>query len=130
MDPKYKLGIAELDEQHEAIEATLLALLESIEQQDRWHVMHYILEDLIGKLTGHFTLEEAVMRMFAYPKVEEHVRAHRELLSAIERYRQTLISQPAGDSKPPFGLFYDQILGHDTHLAAYLREIKGKAGLP
>ena len=22
-----------------------------VEQQDRWHVMHYILEDLIGKLT-------------------------------------------------------------------------------
>ena len=128
MDQKYRLGFTELDEQHEAIENILLALLESIDNRDRWHVLHYIIEDLIGKLNSHFSLEEAVMRMFAYPQAEEHARAHRELLAAIERYRMLTLSGSETE-KPPFGLFYDQILGHDAHLAEYLREIKTRAGI-
>lgn len=128
MDAKYQLGFTELDEQHEAIENILLALLESIDNKDRWHVMHYILEDLIGKLNSHFSLEEAVMRMFSYPLTEEHTRAHRELLDAIKRYRMLMLAGSEVE-KPPFGLFYDQILGHDTHLAEYLRGVKNRAGI-
>ena len=128
MDPKYHLGLAELDEQHEAIENALLALLESIDTKDRWHVLHYILEDLIDKLEAHFSFEEAVMRMFSYPKFAEHARAHHELLAAIERYRALTLAGPDVD-RPPFGLFYDQILGHDAHLARYLMDVKGRAGV-
>lgn len=128
MDPKYRLGFPELDEQHEAIDSALLALIETVDNKDRRHLLHYVLEDLIGKMTAHFSLEEAIMRVFSYPLTEEHTRAHRELLGAIKRYRSVAQGGPETE-KPPFGLFYDQILGHDTHLATYLREVKNRAGI-
>jgi len=131
VDQKYKLGIVELDSQHEEIEQSLNALQTAIETKDRWHVLHYLLENLLEKLVFHFSFEEAVMQIFSYPEAEKHAHAHQALLEAVQHYRnQNLISAEAENSgTPPIDFFHEQILNHDLHFAAYIKGLKERLGI-
>lgn len=131
MDQKYKLGIVELDSQHEEIEKCLIDLQTAIEMKDRWHVLHYHLESLLEKLVFHFSFEEAVMQIFSYPEAENHARSHQALLEAVQHYKsQNLTSaeaEPVGAS--PMALFHEQILTHDLHFASYINGLKERLGI-
>jgi len=131
VDQKYKLGIVELDSQHEEIEKSLIALQEAIENKDRWHVLHFILESLQEKLVFHFSFEEAVMQIFSYPKAEEHGKSHQAALKSVESYKNlTLVSTDTESfGKPPVELFYDQIITHDMEFAAYIKGLKERLGI-
>ena len=131
MDQKYKLGIVELDSQHEEIEKCLIDLRTAIETKDRWHVLHYLLETLLEKLVFHFSFEEAVMQIFSYPEAEKHAHSHQVLLAAVKHYKnQNLTSAEAENAgTSPIDLFHEQILTHDLHFAAYVKELKERLGL-
>jgi hemerythrin-like metal-binding protein len=131
VEQMYKLGIVELDAQHEAIEAVLNALKDAIQNKERWHVLHYALESLHEKLRFHFACEEVVMQVFAYPEAAEHRQSHQEMLTLVGAYRNQNLSSSDFDDrgKPPAQLFYEQIVSHDMKLAAYLMGLKERLGL-
>jgi hemerythrin-like metal-binding protein len=131
VDQKYKLGIVELDSQHEEIEKCLIELRTAIETKDRWHVLHYHLESLLEKLVFHFSFEEAVMQIFSYPEAENHARSHQALLEAVQHYKnQNLTSAEAEHAgPPPLELFHEQILTHDLHFSAYIKGLKERLGI-
>ena len=84
MDPKYSLGITELDSQHEEIEAMFVALQEAIEDKARRQNLPDLLGSLCEKLKFHFYAEESIMQVFAYPEFQEHRRSHLAILRSIE----------------------------------------------
>ena len=131
MEEKFKLDIVELDAQHEEIETILNTLTDAIKNKDRWHVLHFLLENLHEKLLFHFSCEEIVMQIFAYPETAEHCKSHQEMLAQVGAYRnQNLNSSDFYDSgKPPAQLFHEQIISHDLKLASYLKGLKTRLGL-
>ncbi|MEI7429125.1 MAG: hemerythrin family protein [Betaproteobacteria bacterium] len=131
MDQKFILGIVELDSQHEEIEKILMALQDAIDNKDRWHVLHFILENLYEKLVFHFSFEEAVMQIFSYPEAEEHSRAHRAALASVENYKKRSVTSTDMDSlgTPPVQLIYDQIITHDLKFATYIKGLMERLGI-
>ena len=128
MDSRYELGIAELDSQHTEIETLFIALQESIEDRDRWHVL---LESVCEKLRFHFYAEESIMQVFAYPETQEHKRKHLEVLKSVESYKDRRLTkadiQKLKDQ--PMQLFFDQILSQDMRFAAFIKRNKERMGV-
>jgi len=131
LDQKFILGIVELDAQHQEIEQILISLQEAIDNKNRWHVLHYLLESLHEKLLFHFSFEEAVMQIFSYPEAEEHSRAHKPSLASVEKYKNLTVTNAGLDSLGdlPVQHFYDQIITHDIKFVAYIKEIKERLGI-
>ena len=128
MDSKYNLGIAELDSQHEDIEALFIALQEAIEDKERWHIL---LDSLCEKLKFHFYAEESIMKIFAYPESQEHRTSHLEILKSIESHKDNKLSK-ANIKKlrdQPMQLFLEQILSQDLRFAAFIKRNKERLGI-
>jgi hemerythrin len=73
----YTLGIDEIDDQHRTLFHYIEELEQGVAQRDRWVVVHHTLVALADWAKVHFAVEESVMRIFAYPGIDEHVRSHR-----------------------------------------------------
>jgi hemerythrin-like metal-binding protein len=88
---KYSTGIQEIDEQHRLMLHRFAAIDQSIKYDKGWSATHYAIVELLQLARTHFSLEEALMRMFGYPETEAHRRQHQEFFLKLESFeRQTL----------------------------------------
>lgn len=128
MDSRYILGIAELDAQHEEIEAAFKVLQTAMEDKKDWR---NALDRLSEKLRFHFRAEESIMHVFAYPETLEHKRSHLEILKAVESYKGRVLTEAdiAQLKSHPVELFFEQILNQDLRFAAFLLRNKERLGL-
>lgn len=128
MDSRYELGIAELDTQHSEIEALFTALQESITDRKRWSEL---LDSVCEKMRFHFYAEESIMRVFAYPELQEHARKHQEVLQSVERYKGKRLSKADIQhlTQQPIQLFFAQILSEDMRFAAFIKRNKERLGI-
>lgn len=128
MDLKYTLGIAELDSQHSEIESLFTELQESINDRKRWSVL---LDSVCERMRFHFYAEESIMRIFAYPELQEHARMHQEILQSVERYKGKRLTkadiQQLNDQ--PMQLFFDQIISQDMRFAAFIKRNEERLGI-
>lgn len=128
MDKKHTLGIVELDSQHGEIEQLFTALQESVGDRKRWTAL---LDSVCEKMRFHFYAEESIMRIFAYPELQEHTRKHQEVLQSVERYKGKRLSKADIQqlNEQPMQLFYDQILSQDMRFAAFIKRNKERLGI-
>lgn len=128
VDLKYTLGIAELDSQHSEIEALFTALQESISDRKRWSAL---LDSVCEKMRFHFYAEESIMRIFAYPELQEHTRKHGEVLQSVERYKGKRLTKADIEqlNEQPMQLFFEQILSQDLRFAAFIKRNKERLGI-
>jgi len=124
MEPEYLTGIEEIDNQHKEIEEVAAAVIDAVQNRDRWHIVHYMIVRLYELLRFHFTVEEAMMRITGFPDLEEHKRVHREMLLTVERMKgATLDPQPGEDVIDAITRqvsFLSHIVDHDKKLADFL----------
>jgi len=74
---EYLLGIPELDSQHKRIFENFVTLAEEgLSTQDRWLADSTIVQ-LVSQLQQHFALEESLMRILGYRRLEAHIEEHR-----------------------------------------------------
>lgn len=128
VDKKHTLGIVELDSQHGEIEQLFTALQESVGDRKRWTAL---LDSVCEKMRFHFYAEESIMRIFAYPELQEHTRKHQEVLQSVERYKGKRLSKADIQqlNEQPMQLFYDQILSQDLRFAAFIKRNKERLGI-
>lgn len=84
-------GTALLAEQHALLEGRLQALrgsLASAEPAD----LEGPLSDLLSYLSLHFQMEEEIMRMHEYPRLQEHCRAHASFQRKVQELHDNLES--------------------------------------
>ncbi|MEZ5583158.1 MAG: bacteriohemerythrin [Candidatus Competibacteraceae bacterium] len=81
------VGIQEIDEQHKALLNILNELNDGIHGVRRKEVRLEILDKLIEYTKTHFAVEESLMRIFAYPRYEEHKQEHDKLIAEIHGFR-------------------------------------------
>jgi len=86
---EYTVGIQEIDEQHLSLTEHVSRVEQAVCQAEGWSAVHGALGRLARLAQTHFTVEESLMRIHAYPRVDEHVDQHRQfyadLLAVQER---------------------------------------------
>lgn len=79
----YKVGIQEVDEQHQELVAMLNALHQAIVEHHAKEASRKILDQLADYTRTHFLLEESLMRVTHYPGFDAHKQQHEELIKQV-----------------------------------------------
>ncbi|MEW6163922.1 MAG: bacteriohemerythrin [Pseudomonadota bacterium] len=91
LDPVLLTGIEEIDAQHEVLFDCLARLEHSITQEERWSAVHFALVQLSDFARIHFAVEEALMRLHAYPSFAAHVAEHHGFTAKLHELKETSI---------------------------------------
>lgn len=76
-------GIGEIDVQHFALFELIDRLEASVTRKDRVMRVHEVLDDLDHWARVHFSVEESLMGVMEYPRVDEHRMMHRSFLTTL-----------------------------------------------
>ncbi len=83
---RYKLGIKEIDDQHEGFFEIINSLRDGIATRDTNADINTFLQQLIGFVKSHFTYEEKLMIDNEFSEFAAHQREHREFIMQIATY--------------------------------------------
>lgn len=122
MAPEFLTGIEEIDAQHKEIEEVAQAVIDAVTARDKWHIVHYILVRLYELLRFHFAVEESMMRIVAFPEIDEHKRIHADILRTVERMKVSTLDPKACEGDDVMNRqfsFLTHIVDHDKRLAEY-----------
>lgn len=72
----YRIGIGEIDEQHQTLVACISDIERAVARYDR-EAVDAALVHLADLAQAHFTLEEILMRILGYPGLAEHADDHK-----------------------------------------------------
>jgi len=75
---EYSVGVEKIDEQHKKLIAMINRLIARPEVTTRSETISYLLTDMTRYAQEHFATEEALLRKYNYPLLEEHIAQHRE----------------------------------------------------
>ena len=129
IDPKYSIGIPEMDAQHARwialIEKFRAAGADGLQDQAGINAAAAALQELQGYTLTHFDSEERFLADRRYPDLEAHKRLHRDLEREVARLLAE-IQSPAKDRAPlKLNLFInvwllDHILKEDAKYARFV----------
>ena len=74
---KLLTGIQEIDAQHQVLFDVIARLERAVTSEEKWSAVHFAIVELAGYVNIHFAVEEALMRLHAYPNLEAHIEQHR-----------------------------------------------------
>ena len=130
-DGSFAIGIEEIDNQHKRIFEHLLALENSVEKRDPWHILHFFLTELAGYMKFHLAVEDALLEIIRYPDRANHRDSHSRLIEQLARLEDQLKGRATGDNLVGFfeDWFIRHVLASDREYAAYVvREFPALAG--
>lgn len=90
-NPKFSVGIKEIDEQHKGLIKTLNGVYQmslSGKYKDNKKEVGKVLESLLEYVRIHFSTEENYFAKWDYPFSEEHMKAHAELTSNVIGFKR------------------------------------------
>ena len=137
---RFNTDIHEVDEQHQALVALLNQLFTAIFENRGVQASGEILDRLTDYTETHFSLEESLMRISAYPDFSAHKGQHAEFVAQVQDLRQKIKTENApisfellrflrnwllshiDESDKRFGQFYRQ--GGHAHYAEWQQEVK------
>ena len=122
--PEFSIGIGAIDRQHQQIFERLLAVENSVEKKDPWHVMKYLVRELPDYMRFHFAVEEALLEIVGYPELKDHGHRHGQLLKEVAELEAKI--QKLGATGDLLAFFEDwfirHVLSEDMAYAAFARE--------
>ena len=74
---EYSVGIHEIDEQHKTLTECISGIQQAVARYDRQSA-DAALARLADLAQFHFTVEESLMRIHDYPRLEEHADDHKQ----------------------------------------------------
>lgn len=121
-DSSFAIGIEEIDNQHKKIFEHLLALENSVEKRDPWHILHFFLTELTEYMRFHLAVEEALLEIIRYPDRASHCDSHARLMEQIAKLEEQLKSKATGDNLVGFfeDWFVRHVLASDREYVAYI----------
>jgi hemerythrin-like metal-binding protein len=135
IDPKYSIGIDEMDAQH----ARWIQLIEEFRSVGSDHLLEHAgidsaaraLEALLKYTQSHFASEEKFITAHNYPDVETHKKRHRELEATVSKLLDEIRAHATSGTPLKLNLFVtvwllEHIMGEDDK---YARFILGKPSL-
>jgi hemerythrin-like metal-binding protein len=96
-DDSFAIGIEAIDNQHKKIFEHLLALENSVEKRDPWHILRFFLAELTEYMKFHLAVEEALLEITRYPDRGSHCESHVRLMEQLAMLENQLKGQATGD---------------------------------
>jgi hemerythrin len=135
IDPKYSIGIPEMDVQH----ARWIQLIEEFRSVGSGHLLEqsginaaaHALEQLQNYTKSHFASEEKFLATHKYPDLDAHKTRHRELETVVAKLLDEIRAHASNSTPLKLNLFVtvwlmEHIMGEDDK---YARFILGKPQL-
>jgi hemerythrin len=85
---EYSVGILELDRQHETLFECITAMEHPDPGTDRGSDTRAALERLTAYARLHFAVEESLMRIHDYPRIDEHINEHLRFSDWVQGLRE------------------------------------------
>jgi len=122
-DDSFAIGIEAIDNQHKKIFEHLLALENSVNKRDPWHILRFFLSQLSEYMQFHLAVEEALLEIVGYPDRTSHCGSHAKLVDQIARLEEKLKQNPSGENLVGFfeDWFVRHVLSNDRDYAAYVK---------
>ena len=124
-DNRYRLGIDNIDDQHEKLFELVNRLFELEETSNYKEALRTILYEFSDYMKTHFSDEEEYMSEIGFPKLEEHKKLHQDIIESLTQ----IISTPAKLSiiKSKMKIvskraLIDHIMHEDTKIKIFLAE--------
>lgn len=90
-EDKYSIGVPAIDHEHRQIIDLINALYEDLVQSHSEDRTRKFLGELYARISGHFALEEKMMRDIEYDHYEEHKADHERLLDELRDIMDTVV---------------------------------------
>ena len=88
---EYSVGIHEIDEQHKALIKCISIIKQATAQHDPRSAYAGLVR-LADLAQAHFTLEESLMRIHDYPRLEEHADDHKQFLAQLRTLQERFLT--------------------------------------
>lgn len=119
---EYSVEIKEIDSQHKELISLFDRITAAIDANRDWSEIHLRIIELRNFASFHFEFEEAMMRLYGYGDLKNHVEAHVEFfakLSSIEK--STIIEDIKSETvNLLFEWLFSHILSTDQAYATYI----------
>ena len=86
-DDLYSVEVQEIDEQHKCLIAIMNELYTALANKSNRDQISDVLDKLVEYTKIHFTVEEALMRIFGYEGYDEHKRIHDAIVHKVLTYQ-------------------------------------------
>lgn len=96
------VGIQEIDEQHKTLADCVTSVEQAVLGKQRWIAVHSALIRAADFARIHFSVEESLMRIHAYPGLEEHIVAHRRFSEYLAALQQKALSADVSEEMIAF----------------------------
>lgn len=123
-DGSFSIGITVIDEQHRKIFERLLAIENSVNNRDPWHIMRFLLSQLAESMKFHLAAEEALLEVTHYPGLQEHRDSHAKIIELMDELEAKLQHNSSGENLVGFfeNWFVRHVLSSDREYAAYMKK--------
>ncbi len=129
-EEEYKIGNAEMDAQHLILFALLNQLTVNIDSDRAGDCLHDVMTALGNYIDYHFAHEEALMKAWGYPGLDEHAAKHAQFVAEVRRLQSMVQGTDMHKAAIRVRAFVlDWLLGHILGTdVEYARFIAEKAG--
>ena len=123
---EYSVGIDEIDKQHRVLLDYFNLIEDAVAAGGTWSSLHFILIQLHEFARIHFSVEEALMHLFGYPEVADHMGLHQAFFIKLKELEQQSLKTDVTKGTVEFlhNWLVQHILGADK---GYARHIAGGA---
>lgn len=123
-DGGFAIGITVIDEQHRKIFERLLAIENSVTKRDSWHILRFLLSQLAESMKFHLAVEEALLEVAHYPRLQEHRVSHAKIIELMDELEAKLQHNSPGEHLVGFfeNWFVRHVLSSDREYAAYMKQ--------
>lgn len=127
---EYKIGNEEMDAQHLILFALLNQLTVNIDSDRAGECLQDVMTALGAYIDYHFAHEEALMKAWDYPGLEEHAAKHMQFVAEVRHLQSLVAGTDAHKAAVRVRAFVlDWLLGHILGVDAdYARFIAAKGG--
>lgn len=124
----FSVHIQEIDDQHKVIVDLINKINDAVTGNGDPEAIKQVIEQLVDYTTVHFSIEEALMRMFHYPGYEQHKQIHTKLLERVLAFQKQYAKGNAQIGSELLYFLRDWLLSHivkvDREYSTHLRSHK------
>jgi hemerythrin-like metal-binding protein len=112
-EDEYKIGQPDMDAQHLILFALLNQLTANIDSDRAGDCLHDVINALGDYIDYHFAHEEALMKAWGYPGLDDHAAVHMQFVAEIKRLQAEVHGSDAHKAAIRVRAFVlDWLLGH------------------
>ena len=121
------VGIREIDEQHRTLADCVTFVEQAVIGKQRWIAVHSALIRTADFARIHFAVEESLMRIHAYPRLEQHIVAHRRFTEHLAQLQHKALTIDVSEEMIAFikGWLEAHVPSEDLAYASHFLARKG-----